>query len=37
MELLAEEIQLYSRNLHQDKTSFFEIEMGFNKIEVFIG
>jgi len=36
MELLVEEdVQLYSRNLNQDKTSFFEIEMGFNKIEVF--
>jgi lipopolysaccharide/colanic/teichoic acid biosynthesis glycosyltransferase len=36
MELLvAEDVQLYSRNLNQDKTSFFEIELGFNKIEVF--
>lgn len=25
----------YSRNLHQEKTSFFEIAMDFNKIEVF--
>jgi len=36
MQLVEENvIQNYSRNLHQDKTSFFEIEMGFNKIEVF--
>ena len=36
MELLEDRVPLsYSRNLDQDKTSFFEIEMGFNKIEVF--
>ena len=36
MELIEDNVtQTYSRNLHQDKTSFFEIEMGFNKIEVF--
>jgi len=36
MELVEERIvQLYSRNLRNDKTSFFEIEMEFNKIEVF--
>jgi len=36
MELIEEEELLtYSRNLNNDKTSFFEIEMGFNKIEVF--
>jgi len=36
MELVEEPIvQLYSRNLTIDKTSFFEIEMEFNKIEVF--
>jgi len=36
MELLEEKtIQSYSRNLNRSKTSFFEIEMEFNKIEVF--
>lgn len=36
MELFLEErTQVYSRNLTVTKTSFFDIEMGFNKIEVF--
>jgi len=36
MELVEERIvQTYSRNLVNNKTSFFEIETGFNKIEVF--
>lgn len=36
MDLLEEKIiQTYSRNLNNAKTSFFEIEMEFNKIEVF--
>lgn len=36
MEILEPKIKpSYSRNLNRDKTSFFEIEMGFNKIEVF--
>src|ERR1700755_425007 len=36
MELVEERIlQNYSRNLINNKTSFFEIETGFNKIEVF--
>lgn len=36
MELVEARVtQLYSRNLTKDKTSFFEIELEFNKIEVF--
>lgn len=36
MEILEEKVALsYSRNLDQIKTSFFEINMGLNKIEVF--
>lgn len=36
MELsLKERTQVYSRNLKVTKTSFFDIEMGFNKVEVF--
>jgi lipopolysaccharide/colanic/teichoic acid biosynthesis glycosyltransferase len=36
MELVEERIiQNYSRNLDNNKTSFFEFEIGFNKIEVF--
>jgi lipopolysaccharide/colanic/teichoic acid biosynthesis glycosyltransferase len=36
MELVEERIiQNYSRNLDNNKTSFFEFEMGFTKIEVF--
>jgi len=36
MELIEERIvQNYSRNLDNNKTSFFEFEIGFNKIEVF--
>lgn len=36
MELVEERIiQTYGRNLDNNKTSFFELEMGYNKIEVF--
>ncbi|MDO3642467.1 sugar transferase [Mucilaginibacter sp. L3T2-6] len=36
MELIEEPvIQNYSRNLDNNKTSFFEFEIGFNKVEVF--